>query len=219
MSRKLELEKGIARMQKELDDLPKLKKPGLWYGLNGTKALYYVVRNDDDSNLVGYGFNYLGEWVLEGDFCTSKELKEDHYVATQSEVRSRLIDEAKRRGFIKGTQFKSAYNDSEFIFEDYGGFSISEKNNFTSSKSGSFFYKGKWAEIIKEPTIILHGYEIEIDDTHVKFGCKHFPINTIKSLDISMRECNATKIDIDDYRITRREIQDVVRLINNYKNK
>lgn len=124
---------------------------GKWYTpLNQYEGIALVcVKNPNDTDNFGYGFDWLGNWTDKG-YTVSEEQKTR--LATKEEVETALIAEAKRRGLDRqGISIKCL----ELL-----NVQLSHKNDFACfrySDNGIYYngikvYKnGKWAEIISKP--------------------------------------------------------------------
>lgn len=152
--------------EKELPEALKTElKVGKWYK-DTTKGyeniMGFVISIDDEykNEFQGYGFASNGNWIVSKKgwnfgSCNWRE-------ATQQEVSSALIAEAKKRGFVEGAKFKSSFSENDKIRTvtetDSWYFNINE-NTLTIStnviewnKAQSnpiIFENGKWAEIIQ----------------------------------------------------------------------
>jgi hypothetical protein len=102
--------------------------------------------------------------------------------ATEEEIKSHLIEEAKRRGFKIGTRFDSATGNTNdwkigCIKPEYN----KDNDGFLlDGESGCVYYQGKWAEIIKG--VEVNGHGMEQDEDNVTFGCKSFGKHEIRVL-------------------------------------
>jgi hypothetical protein len=132
------------------EHVPELKKPtlevGKWY--NSETGSLYLFQGFD---IKTYGFGATAGWLENADiyWMGCAEWK----TATNQEVETALIQEAKKRGFKKGVKFNNAYTESchpknsgevcelRYQFENNG--------LFTSNQW--VFLNGKWAEIIENP--------------------------------------------------------------------
>jgi hypothetical protein len=112
-------------------------------------------------------------------------------LATEDEVKKALIEIAKIKGFKKGTKFVSPENNKEYTCN----------GNFTNfhSLEGDYwllcggvggevyqiiYYKGVWAEIVKEEVIEIVGYNpVFNSDGTVSIGCnKNISVEVFKAL-------------------------------------
>ena len=130
-----------------------------WYKDNNSKLLYFILEIKDVKNINAYGFD------ARGNYCESKSDYEwgtpDSYTeANNKEVETALINEAKKRGFLKGIYF----DNSILKDEDFGhGNQIKKEVHFSECDNGTIwchseigynrqlFRNGIWATII--PTI------------------------------------------------------------------
>lgn len=152
--------------EKEIPDEIKTElKVGKWYKHIRQEQLFCITKISD--NAYGYGFNKKGTWISytddRGDFCVCNAFFfEGLIVATQQEVSSALIAEAKKRGFVEGAKFKSSISengkirtvtetDSWFFCINHNFLTISTPSNEWNNAESNpiIFEEGKWAEIIQ----------------------------------------------------------------------
>jgi len=155
------------------EKFPEVFKSGLevgkWYKSTIADALYFIKEQTKN------GFNTYG--LVGGEWCIDEIT---HYLdkfelATESEIKEALINEAKKRGFKEGVKFKdqdgdiqSAYGNIDF--ENINGETF--KNIITFGRgNGLIFWDGTWAEII--PTVT----ELTLEQIADKFGVD---VNTLK---------------------------------------
>ena len=153
------------RIENEVPELFKSKREvGKWY-----KGYYYLICYTGNDKC--YGFDLSShEWTGSVDHTESMHKNGGYTPATDEEVQSSLIAEAKKRGFKEGV-----------IIERWAGFSgftdattIIDKNIYPSSDEFStnsddvlmlhgyeIFRKGKWATLIEEPVKELTHAELE----------------------------------------------------------
>jgi len=131
------------RIEKECPELfKKTLEVGKWY-----KDLYLghlAFREKDNGN---YGFLY-GDWNTVIECKTPKQWT----LATEQEVKEALINEAKKRRFVKGTKFLSLLT---AVKSECGiNYNYYYDENELYSNGMCLFKDGKWAEIVKEPAEI-----------------------------------------------------------------
>ncbi len=141
---------------------------GKWYKITQCEIICFVTHIKED-RVYYYGFiskHWLGnDWANIGNNWT---------LATDKEVETALIEEAKRRGFKEGVTFKN-FNGANQTFlsfyglnESFNGlFSRTPKEEWGNKNCNSnpyIFRDGKWAEIINEPLTLT------IDEIAEKFG-------------------------------------------------
>lgn len=127
------------------DIKPKLNK---WYKIERTKLLVFYKSENHN-----FGFNHIGKWGILGSANKSEYIE-----PTEEEVKERLIEEAKRRGFEGSVKWYSLFDTSEVKGNTkYNSFEYSFTNrkedfDVTLSLNGRFiFWNGNWAEPIKQP--------------------------------------------------------------------
>ena len=91
-----------------------------------------------------------GEWLENIHHSLYGRLK-SYRLATREEVKYALINEAKKRGFKKGTKFNCARTIRKECIQGSEIWEFNFRENWLSCESTQFiFNNGKWAEIIKE---------------------------------------------------------------------
>ena len=113
----------------------------------------------------------------------------DLRLATEEEIKEVLVAEAKRRGFVEGVTIKGSGINAQFspgILEPINGefYFAYDKEGIreildTKDGKGFVYENGKWAEILKDPSIILQSkigtsYEVLIRKGRVKVGCREY---------------------------------------------
>lgn len=169
---------------------------GMWYK-DETSDHLACITTFNDVEYRYYGFDTNGKWIYD-DFYHADYVC-DLRPATDKEVESALIAEAKRRGFKKGVRFK------ELLLYQYtigdGELRVKFKG-FGKLKSAGIhlhndwiFRDGKWAEIIEDkvPVITVNGadYKAEVIDYGVKFGCARFSKVQINRLYSILKETHS----------------------------
>jgi len=148
---------------------------GKWYKSTKYKKLLVKVTELEKQGsylaCYGYGFDGDGDWgvLKNGDitYCTKEYLTP----ATEEEVRTALINEAKKRGFVLSVIYDSLPH--SFLNCDKNTkinceLGYSENENCLYSSCGVIFDNGTWAEIIKPKQMTKEqiekelGYNIEI---------------------------------------------------------
>lgn len=118
----------------------------------------------------GYGINSFGTWI-EGASWLKHKHNGSFRKATEEEVTTALINEAKKKGFKEGVIYDSLPH-SVYVCEKNTKINYelgySEKYNTVYSDIGVLFNNGIWAEIIKPKQMTKQqiekelGYNIEI---------------------------------------------------------
>ena len=136
-------------------------KIGKWYTITDSSVNWVF---NYQGNNKGYGFNSYREWGTNYNFPNITN-RHNINLATNEEVRTTLIKEAKRRGFINNVSFKSAYNEerSGVIKESSYYYNNSVNGLFSDLSGEAIFYDGKWAEIIKQEG------EVKLKDKSMKY--------------------------------------------------
>lgn len=155
------------KIEKEFPDLFKTELEfGKWYEGNvAFKSLIFITKIEDagEYNRIYY-YGFINNIYLKNDYIASRAHEASLVPASNEEVESALLDEAKKKGYKKGVRIKGLGNgdictipDGEFEYlsnnnalwfgnpdDDYDGFHV--------------FHDGKWAEILPgQKTIITKG--------------------------------------------------------------
>lgn len=124
---------------------------GKWYKHKDGSYPNWLVFNGGEDSLT-YGFTATGDWGTDFKVWYIKEWGVE---ATREEVEQRLIEEAKRRGFVNGAKTTGIDDDSQEIIK--GTFFINKLKDGLNAHLKSngilgvtIFKDGKWAEIIDE---------------------------------------------------------------------
>jgi len=159
-----QLEADMLTLKKQIEELK--NKPtfevGKWYA-NGDGFLCYTNKIVCKS-AYGFGINYAGIWFNNeaGEAFNIKNT--ECRPATTKEVEDALIKEAVKRGFKEGVKYQSLNNDGKIRDKDgivSHGFRY--ENNSLWCGWGFIFSNGQWAEIIKDETIKIGGYEVKFN--------------------------------------------------------
>ena len=156
------------RIEKDFPSLFEVElEVGKWYrSTKSNKVIYFLKEIGTDipvGSLMAYGINYKGEWMDLKRFGDATE--KNQVPATDEEVSTALIAEAKRRGYKNGNhKCLSAFSTrkstkSKYFFLD-GNLWIGEKVN-----CNLIFRDGVWAEIVKEEPVYEWQYVYYDDDS------------------------------------------------------
>ncbi len=187
----------------------------MWYKntnrgwLNSHPTRIFYVNKITKPNHGEYAYVNSDIW---NDSDSTNDCTKNFIPATDKEVETALIKEAKKRGFKKGCRWDTgctAFDDEKFRFF----------NNKLLLQGGTIFKDGKWAEIIKDKVPTINGFEMEVNALKVKFGCFEFNVSDVKNLYNKLDFFNKhnPKIDsfkIDDSVITINELKEVVEYLN-----
>jgi hypothetical protein len=232
MNRIEELEKELKLLREieELKNKPKFEV-GKWYKLTRDYGILkkdmvfmYVRRQDDDNK---YPFVIVNHQMFSEVSDGGKNYlapNEDQLIeATNEEVQTALIKEAKKRGFKEGVRFQSAWDSVEYIFNKIGTYRDRRPHpSLVAEPLGAIFCKGKWATIIDTP-LTINGYEMKQEHDLITFGCARFDKNDLKNLKTQINYFNKEgshpskpyrkikSITLDsDVTITVKELQEIV---------
>lgn len=105
-----------------------------------------------ENNILQYGIDVDGNWLSIDN--GSKYNPNTDRPATNEEVQTALVNEAKKRGFVIGCKHTITNGDGEAnaLTES---FRFDESNNKLFFNDLSIFQKGTWAEVKKEPKYVL----------------------------------------------------------------
>ena len=155
-----EIKQEKKQLKKQLKELPSLEV-GKWYKSigGGFKYLLYLVSIDNGlDSCTAYGF-VDDEFYIETDI--NFDMKQ--VPATDKEVETALIKEAKKRGFKEGVSIitpkgnKVTQKCNKYHFNKHLNI-FATNESYTELNFDSIFIGGKWAEIIEEPkTVTLNG--------------------------------------------------------------
>ena len=144
---------------------------GKWYKTKGSKHLMFLSELIGNEG-IGYGFDTIGAW-----FGITRDISMDSVKpATDKEVETALIAEAKKRGFKEGVTVKCIHDNT---IESIKGTFFNNKESFNlyahierCDYIGQYVFKdGKWAEIINTVHIKDGDYtEAQIKDVLLTFG-------------------------------------------------
>ncbi len=140
------------RIEKELPDLFNKLEVGKWLKTKLESNNRWLVYVNNDCSF--YGFNSAGKWFDCQKTIYNPIEDTNNYYATEEEVKTALINEAVKRGFVDGVKYKSLkvenYTCNENTELDCTEFLLND--NCLCSSYGVFFDNGKWATLITEPT-------------------------------------------------------------------
>ena len=144
MKTREELKAKIEKLQYKLDNFKGLEV-GKWYKLEQNLIFCF---NGTYGNSTQYGFDHLENWK---DKIGCHEHEDNYVLATNLEVETALIKEAKKRGFKKGVRINglSEYTPKTTIEGNVKWYSniLCDGGGY----GGVIFKDGVWAEIIEEP--------------------------------------------------------------------
>ena len=156
-----ELKQEKKQLKKQLKDLPSLEVG--WYKHKNNSHKEWLMYDDFKGNRFGFGIT--GVWSSNG--CDIGYIEEYCEPATDKEVETALIKEAKKRGFKEGVKFKSVAGEHSYYTLDILKPYFDGERLYLSS-CGVIFKNGKWAEIIEEPkTVTLNGKYNKIQLTDI----------------------------------------------------
>lgn len=144
-------------LDKVFDEVKKEIQIGKWYLIDCEGYYSSTARNAivyDNGEDYSYGFNFEGKFVNE--FNLGHGRKDVIREATSQEVEQALIEEAKKRGFVRGVNFTSLIYDKPqaTLSSDILDWEvIGEEWHLRDSDGESIFHNGKWAEVIKQDKI------------------------------------------------------------------
>jgi len=157
--RLIELKQEKKQLKKQLEELPSFEV-GCWIKDEHSKALYFIEEIDFTkiNGVKSFGFSTKGGWS-DSRHRSTRSLTEDFIQATDKEVETALIAEAKKRGFKEGVTVHSFIHNINLKCKN-----VNIKSKYISrfnklhfggdvSKCVVIFKDGKWAEIIQPKTV------------------------------------------------------------------
>lgn len=137
---------------------------GKWYNHKEGECLAFVEKLTND-DFIGYGFEYSKKWKnTKGNWTNGYS---GWTLATEEEVKTALIAEAKKRGFKDGVRLKCAkHPDTEPL--TFSKITFDSIDALGNGCWNYIFYKGKWAEIISEPIELTLEQRIERIEEQLK---------------------------------------------------
>ena len=169
---KVSLEQAIELITAEKEKF----KDGDWFAVDNCgydKSETWVGRYPDE-----YCYTTTCKWGYSDSFLKSKGRK-----ATDEEIKSVLVEEAKRRGLIGGARFKqySKYRSKIIVPNSYEYDPERRSLSVKTEREGRLWIYnphvsagdfGDWAKVVDEP-IKMFGYKVtKIDSRNYKFGCE-----------------------------------------------
>lgn len=151
------VEEGTTSMRELFPEVFKTKlEVGKWYkNFRDTNQIIFVLDFKHVQSIRGYGFDTNGKWTKDDKlFSWGLPSNGDYKEATHEEIRTALINEAKKRGFEEGSFAKwamcNANNKTGLSFKELRLFS--DINMLTDQRGHCVFLDGTWAEIIETIT-------------------------------------------------------------------
>lgn len=172
---KSELDRLVSEAKRKLDELNLLKLAvGKWYkDTEEENNLLIYITDIKDNEIVGYGFNVLGKWVVPNTGFYSGNMESAYRFlveATDQEVEAALVKEAIRRGFTDGVTINISNLSNHFPEENIKikGSSFMYKDLMLGFGYNNYviFKDGKWAEVIKENRTTLDQYIKALKDKY-----------------------------------------------------
>ena len=125
---------------------------GKWYKHPNGNLLF--IKSIKNTGVYGYGFDVFGNWVNCTDesslaFICDLEILKHLDKAKIQLVKTALIAEAKRRGFVDGAKYKSPNGKFKRTVV-YPLVLTNDGKDLKDSHCSMLTYRGQWAEIIKE---------------------------------------------------------------------
>jgi hypothetical protein len=226
MNRIEELEKELKLLREieELKNKPKFEV-GKWYKLTRDYGILkkdmvfmYVRRQDDDNKYPFVIVNHqMFSEVSDGGKNYLAPNKDQLIEATNEEVQTALIKEAKKRGFKEGVRFElikgriGVINDTRII--DYEFRYIHQENELVIQMLGAsytIFKNGKWATIIDTP-LTINGKTVTIGKEFVSIGCKTLEHKAFKQFVSDLTFFNITDFNHPEVgNVTTKQFQEIV---------
>src|SRR5690606_8365357 len=115
--------------------------------------LVYITDIKDDE-IVGYGFSVSGKWLAPNRKFYSWNIHNAYSFlveATDQEVETALVKEAKQRGYVEGVSVIDLDDGKDFLLQKGGGYILSPMSNKLFAHGATVFKDGIWATIIEKP--------------------------------------------------------------------
>jgi hypothetical protein len=147
-------------LKKQLAELPEFEVKNWYKSASGVVAFF---NNEKESMFYGYGISRSGNWFNEDNFEFNMNAK--WVLMTETEVFEALKNEAIKR------EFKEYMTENFLCLDDGAYWSDRDEFSFENNKFGLganiIMKNGKWATIIKEPTIELNGEYTKVQLTDI----------------------------------------------------
>ena len=140
------------RIENELPDLFNKLEVGKWYKKQCGILFNFQGKFSCLGDSGSYGFGVSKKWY-ENIGVDATELYE-YTLATEEEVKTALVNEAVKRGFVEGARYNSL-NNKNFLCnqnEKIQRLEYYRRENCLVDNYGVVFDNGKWATLITEPT-------------------------------------------------------------------
>tara|TARA_R110002051_G_scaffold202304_1_gene269007 strand:+ start:281 stop:802 length:522 start_codon:yes stop_codon:yes gene_type:complete len=149
-------------LKKQLAEFPAELVIGKWYSNLTYKGCIINYQGMGSSSIIGYGFDFTGEYFESNTIWGAAD---GYELATETEVFEALKNEAIKRGFKEYMTENFSCLDDGAYWSNRDEFSF-EKNKFGLG-ANIIMKNGKWATIIKEPTIELNGEYTKVQLTDI----------------------------------------------------
>jgi hypothetical protein len=172
----------------------------------------YVRHQDDNSKYPFVIVNHqMFSEVSDGGNNYLAPNKDQLIEATNEEVQTALIKEAKKRGFKEGVRFQSAWDSVEYIFNKIGTYRDRHPHpSLVAEPLGAIFCKGKWATIIDTP-LTINGKTVTIGKEFVSIGCKTLEHKAFKQFVSDLTFFNITDFNHPEVgNVTTKQFQEIV---------
>ena len=198
---------------------PKLEV-GKWYKNTKMDYLFNFTKVNDEI-LKGYGFSSYGYGV---DTWTNPNYARMNWrLATDKEVETALISEAKKRGFKEGVKFIHNIYSHPLLKNEKPNKITSNQFNYDRNNLGldgwEIFKDGKWAETIEDTKPKINGYEMEVlkgcnGGDVIKFGCQKFDAKNVIDFYKYAEKLNLNSFSFGQYNVEIYELKEVVDYLN-----
>ena len=106
-----------------------------------------------------------------------------------SQIESHLREEAKKRGYKKGTKIYRANCGRESFEIKYHTDFIYDERNDSLYCNFTIYKQGQWAEIIKDEPIKIGGYEVKFKKGKVSVGCIEVSNDYVRAINLVSEYC------------------------------
>jgi len=160
------------------EEIVKLKKIASLYEEGGRKNFHEPVEKEERYWKIQESFSPIYE--VGKIYPSIERIRFSEQVSKSDYDKQELLEEAKRRGYVKGVRYISAYLSAHeaIIKEDIKYYEHSVGVQLTDGCGGSIYFNGKWAEIIpqkeepkKEPLFTFEDFKKDLINLLDKYSC------------------------------------------------
>src|SRR5690606_7724316 len=153
----------------------------------------------------------VSEDELIGEGAINSLSSDNVRLATDEEIK-RILTKVAKIKYPIGTTIINTYGEKVKLKQDNTIYSFHDHNQIYASFSDGLIYNdGVWAEIVKDPELIINGYDVVKDDNAtVKIGCQQFHIHHIISMKSLLDNYGGTYVFTDNTKWTVDELNKIL---------